>query len=157
MDSDDVCREFRRGRCVRGDQCRFKHVKLNVVCLDFKRYGYCARKDRCRYMHKMPREAAPAKTPSQPIVAAKQQEKEEPSSADEEADLEVETILRHEPVSEIKEEEEESVMMVFCGKCNCVFPKDLLLDHLETSHAVKYLFCLRSPQELHGEPIPSPD
>lgn len=46
--STDLCRDFEKGDCRRGDRCKFYHPKL-VLCRDYKK-GKCDRDD-CRYLH----------------------------------------------------------------------------------------------------------
>lgn len=44
----DLCRDFEKGDCRRGERCKFFHPKL-VTCRDFKK-GKCDRED-CRFLH----------------------------------------------------------------------------------------------------------
>lgn len=55
----EMCGDFRRGECSRGDRCRYSHdgpggvstrVDGREICGDFKR-GTCNRGDTCRYSH----------------------------------------------------------------------------------------------------------
>jgi len=55
----EMCGDFRRGECSRGDRCRYSHEGPGGVstradgremCGDFKR-GMCSRGDTCRYSH----------------------------------------------------------------------------------------------------------
>ena len=56
-----VCRDFQRGKCARGDACRFLHKsksrppkgspkKINATCTFWKK-GKCNQGDKCRFLH----------------------------------------------------------------------------------------------------------
>ena len=46
--TDEVCRDFEKGDCRRGDRCKYSHSKLQV-CRDFQKKK-CER-EKCRYLH----------------------------------------------------------------------------------------------------------
>jgi len=46
--STDLCGDFKKGDCRRGDRCKFYHPKL-VICRDFQK-DKCGR-DNCRFLH----------------------------------------------------------------------------------------------------------
>ena len=45
---DGGCRDFKFGRCARGNDCRFAHIK--EVCGDFLK-GRCSRGELCKFSH----------------------------------------------------------------------------------------------------------
>jgi hypothetical protein len=48
---NEVCGDFLKGRCTRGETCRFSHDKgQGPPCRDFLK-GLCTRGDQCRYSH----------------------------------------------------------------------------------------------------------
>lgn len=49
-DGRDECGDFKRGKCDRGDSCRYAHVKPNQECRDF-RAGRCTRGATCKFLH----------------------------------------------------------------------------------------------------------
>ena len=46
--ADDLCRDFDKGKCSRGDRCKFYHPKLRI-CKDFQNKK-CDRQ-KCRFLH----------------------------------------------------------------------------------------------------------
>lgn len=47
----EICGDFLKGICQRGEDCRYSHNKLEVdTCKDFQR-GKCARETGCRFFH----------------------------------------------------------------------------------------------------------
>merc|ERR1719373_348538 len=46
----DECGDFKRGKCDRGDTCRFVHVKPTQECRDY-RAGRCTRGSTCKFLH----------------------------------------------------------------------------------------------------------
>jgi hypothetical protein len=62
-DGGGVCFDFTKGRCMRGDGCRFSHdlalassalaASKGGVCFDFTK-GVCNRGDTCRFSHELP-------------------------------------------------------------------------------------------------------
>jgi len=49
-DGRSECGDFKRGKCDRGDSCRYEHVKPSQECRDF-RSGRCARGANCKFLH----------------------------------------------------------------------------------------------------------
>eukprot|EP01087_Luapelamoeba_hula_P016420 TRINITY_DN5051_c0_g1_i1.p1 TRINITY_DN5051_c0_g1~~TRINITY_DN5051_c0_g1_i1.p1 ORF type:complete len:594 (-),score=64.42 TRINITY_DN5051_c0_g1_i1:11-1792(-) len=51
----ELCRDFKKGTCTRGDSCRYSHdtdsTSLAEVCRDFL-HGVCDRGDQCKYLHR---------------------------------------------------------------------------------------------------------
>mmetsp|Transcript_100778 Transcript_100778/g.291406 ORF Transcript_100778/g.291406 Transcript_100778/m.291406 type:complete len:94 (-) Transcript_100778:92-373(-) len=47
---DEECGDFKRGKCDRGDSCRYVHRKPTEECRDF-RAGRCTRGANCKFMH----------------------------------------------------------------------------------------------------------
>ena len=62
-DGGGVCFDFTKGRCMRGDGCRFSHdlalassalaASKGGVCFDYTK-GVCNRGDTCRFSHELP-------------------------------------------------------------------------------------------------------
>lgn len=50
MKSDGECGDFKRGKCDRGDTCKYLHVKPTQECRDFKA-GRCSRGATCKFLH----------------------------------------------------------------------------------------------------------
>mmetsp|Transcript_17790 Transcript_17790/g.45037 ORF Transcript_17790/g.45037 Transcript_17790/m.45037 type:complete len:233 (+) Transcript_17790:49-747(+) len=46
----DECGDYKRGKCDRGDTCRFAHVKPTQECRDY-RAGRCTRGSNCKFLH----------------------------------------------------------------------------------------------------------
>merc|ERR1719373_1349896 len=44
------CGDFKRGKCDRGDSCRYIHVKPTQECRDY-RAGRCTRGATCKFLH----------------------------------------------------------------------------------------------------------
>merc|ERR1740120_494666 len=49
-DGREECGDFKRGKCDRGDSCRYIHVKPSQECRDFKA-GRCTRGANCKFLH----------------------------------------------------------------------------------------------------------
>ena len=59
---DNMCYDFQRGECTRGNRCRFSHdpkhagsaskIPVKPVCFAFKR-GHCKLGDECRFRHEV--------------------------------------------------------------------------------------------------------
>lgn len=49
-DGREECGDFKRGKCDRGDTCRYVHVKPTQECRDF-RAGRCTRGANCKFLH----------------------------------------------------------------------------------------------------------
>jgi len=45
-----VCADWVRGKCSRGSDCKYRHKQTSEVCADWKR-GVCTRGDECKYLH----------------------------------------------------------------------------------------------------------
>jgi hypothetical protein len=45
-----ICKDFQRGHCARGKECRYVHTEDPNDCRDFKR-GKCTRGSQCRFRH----------------------------------------------------------------------------------------------------------
>merc|ERR1719277_525547 len=46
----EECGDFKRGKCDRGDACRYAHVKPTQECRDYKA-GKCQRGANCKFLH----------------------------------------------------------------------------------------------------------
>lgn len=49
-DSQNECGDFKRGKCDRGDTCKYVHVRPSQECRDYKQ-GRCTRGGQCKFLH----------------------------------------------------------------------------------------------------------
>ena len=89
-----VCRDFQRGKCARGDSCKYSHSratrnsspkfkgrsmspisKESGICFYYAR-GRCTR-DKCPYKHEKP--AAPVEVPAAPVESSSQRRTDSPA------------------------------------------------------------------------------
>ena len=89
-----VCRDFQRGKCARGDSCKYSHSKAtrnsspkfkgrsmspiskeSGICFYYAR-GRCTR-DKCPYKHEKP--AAPVEVPAAPVESSSQRRTDSPA------------------------------------------------------------------------------
>mmetsp|Transcript_73995 Transcript_73995/g.154268 ORF Transcript_73995/g.154268 Transcript_73995/m.154268 type:complete len:146 (+) Transcript_73995:538-975(+) len=47
---EQECGDFKRGKCDRGDACKYAHVRPSQECRDFKA-GRCTRGATCKFLH----------------------------------------------------------------------------------------------------------
>ena len=94
--SKAICYDFQKGKCTRGDKCKYLHKarsqspktdkpnkggkKINAVCTFWKK-GKCTRGDKCRFLHCEPSNNPSASETAAPAPSEKPEKPRSPSPA----------------------------------------------------------------------------